>query len=64
MSTISEFGPGHFDFTFMCGDRGINEIDLLLLKHLIHYKKVLRFRSRFILYVYLKNSLIVPSNST
>ena len=40
MSAISEFGPGHFDFTFMCGDRGINEIDLLLLKHLIHYKKV------------------------
>ena len=37
---FSNFGPGHYDFTFMLGDKGINELDLVLLKHLIYYKKV------------------------
>ena len=42
--TFSNFGPGHYDFTFMLGDKGINELDLALLKHLIYYKKVLQKR--------------------
>ena len=30
---------GHYNFTFMLGDKGFNELDMALFKHLIHNKK-------------------------
>jgi len=40
---LSRFGPGHYNFTLMLGEKGFNEIDLALLKHLLHNKKPLAF---------------------
>merc|ERR1712062_504583 len=36
---LGKFGPGHFDYTFILGDKGINELDMALLKHLTFNKK-------------------------
>ena len=30
---------GHFHFTFMLGEKGFNELDMALFKHLIHNQK-------------------------
>ena len=40
---LARFGPGHFNFTFMLGDRGFNEVDMALLKHLLFNNKPLAF---------------------
>ena len=42
-STFYHFCSGHFNFTLMLGDKGFNEYDMYLLKHLIHNKKPLAF---------------------
>ena len=34
---------GHFNFTFMLGEKGFNEIDMALLKHLLYNEKPLAF---------------------
>ena len=36
---LRNFGPGHFDLTFMLGDKGFVEVDLGLLKHMLINKK-------------------------
>ena len=40
---LAKFGPGHFNFTFMLGEKGFNEVDMNLLKHLLFNKKPLAF---------------------
>jgi len=40
---LANFGPGHFNFTIMLGEKGFNEMDMSLLKHLLHNKKPLVF---------------------
>ena len=40
---LTNFGPGHFNFTFLLGEKGFNELDMLLLKHLLHNKKPVAF---------------------
>ena len=37
------FLKGHFNFTFMLGEKGFNEMDMALLKHLLHNKKPMAF---------------------
>ena len=34
---------GHFNATLMLGEKGFNELDMALLKHLIHNKKPVAF---------------------
>ena len=44
---LRTFGPGHYDLTFMLGDKGFVEIDLGLLKHmLINSKPVAYIRTQ------------------
>ena len=43
LSEINVIILGHFNFTLMLGEKGFNEIDLALLKHLIFNKKPLAF---------------------
>ena len=40
---MAKFGPGHFNFTLMLGEKGFNEIDMALLKHLLFNNKPLAF---------------------
>ena len=40
---LAKFGPGHFNFTFMLGEKGFNEVDMSLLKHLLFNHKPLAF---------------------
>ena len=40
---LAQFGPGHFNFTFMLGEKGFNEVDMSLLKHLLFNNKPLAF---------------------
>merc|ERR1719436_1039020 len=40
---LANFGPGHFNFTIMLGEKGFNEMDMSLLKHLLFNKKPLAF---------------------
>ena len=40
---LQKFGPGHFDFTFMLGEKGFNEMELNLLKHLLKNNKPVVF---------------------
>merc|ERR1712131_557505 len=40
---LNKFGPGHFNFTLMLGEKGFNEMDMSLLKHLLFNKKPLAF---------------------
>lgn len=40
---LANFGPGHFNFTIMLGEKGFNEMDMSLLKHLLFNKKPLVF---------------------
>ena len=40
---LAKFGPGHFNFTLMLGEKGFNELDLNLLNHLRHNQKPLAF---------------------
>lgn len=42
-SYLTSFGPGHFNFTFLLGEKGFNELDMLLLKHLLHNKRPMAF---------------------
>ena len=37
------YGPGHFQFTFLCATDGFNELELNLLKHLIHNNRQLAY---------------------
>ena len=34
---------GHFNFTLMLGEKGFNELDMSLLKHLLHNNKPVAF---------------------
>ena len=34
---------GHFNFTLMLGEKGFNELDMSLLKHLLHNNKPIAF---------------------
>lgn len=40
---LNNFGPGHFNFTFMLGEKGFNELDMSLLKHLLFNNKPVAF---------------------
>lgn len=37
----NRFGVGHFNYTFVLSDKGFNELDLKIVKHLIHHKRPL-----------------------
>ena len=41
-ATVKSFS-GHFNFTLMLGEKGFNEMDMALLKHLLFNKKPLAF---------------------
>ena len=40
---LANFGPGHFNYTLMLGEKGFNELDMKLLKHLLHNKRPVAF---------------------
>ena len=40
---LARYGPGHFNFTLMLGEKGFNELDMSLLKHLLFNNKPLAF---------------------
>ena len=37
------YGPGHYDMTFVMGQNGLNEDEFHILNHLVHYKRSLFF---------------------
>ena len=37
------FNLGHYNFTFILGDKGFNELEMTLLRHLIHNKRPMSF---------------------
>ena len=40
---LAKFGPGHFNYTLLLGEKGFNDLDMKLLNHLLYNKKPVSF---------------------
>ena len=40
---LVDYGPGHFNFTFLLVEKGVNELDMKLFRHLLHNKRPVAF---------------------